>query len=173
MKLLIRLLLLAVVACSFTACFFKDPVFTEGFAKVDASLGGVWATDGEDGDPRKMELALFAPLDGERSILHYPSRDKNGIYYEARGLVIRDRTLLQLRVLASFSDGLPKADAERYTLLWIEKEADGRSIRVRSLGGDGVKDKGPAEVRKALDTPSADWGKLFGDSELFHRLKDR
>lgn len=106
-------------------------------------------------------------------MLHHPSGEKGGLYYEARPLVIRDRTLLQLRVLASFSDGIPKADAERYTLLWIEKEADGRNLRVRCLGGDGVKDRSPAEVRKELENPPGDWSKLFGEPAVFHRLKDR
>lgn len=173
MKILTRLLLLATLACSFTACLFKEPVFTDGFAKADASLGGVWATDGDEGDPRKIEFAVCAPLDDGRYMLHHSSGEKGGLYYEARPLLIRERTLLQLRVLATFSDGLPKADAERYTLLWIEKEADGKRISVRSLGGDGVKNKTPAEIRKSLETQSTDWSKLFGEPAVFHLLKDR
>lgn len=173
MKILTRFLLLTALACSFTACLFKEPVFTEGFVKTDASLGGAWATDGEDGDPRKIEFAVCAALDDGRYILHHPSGEKAGLYYEARPLVIRERTLLQLRVLASFSDGLPTADAERYTLVWIAKETDGKKLRVRALGGDGVKDKSPAAIRKALETQSTDWGKLFGEPAIFHRLKDR
>jgi len=172
MKILARFLL-TIFACSFTACLFKEPVFTEGFAKADASLGGVWASEGEEADPRKIEFAVCAPLDDGRYILHHPSGEKGGLYYEARSLVIRERTVLQLRVLASFSDGLPNADAERFTLLWIEKEAGGKNLRVRALGGDGVKGKGPAEIRKALETQSTDWGKLFGEAAAFHRLKDR
>jgi hypothetical protein len=171
MKILPRLILLAALACSFTACLFKEPVFTEGFAKADAALGGVWATDGEDGDVRKIEFAVCAPLDDGRYLLHHPTGEKGGLYYEARPLKIRERTLLQLRVLASFSDGLPKADADRYTLVWVEK--DGEKVSVRSLGGDGVKNKGPADIRKELEAPSSDWGKLFGEAAVFHRLKDR
>jgi hypothetical protein len=173
MKILTRFLLLAALACSFTACLFTEPVFTEGFAKADAALGGVWATDGDEGDPRKIEFVVCAPLDGERYILNHPAADKGGLYYEARPLVIRGRTILQLRVLASFSDGIPKADAERYTLAWVEKEADGQKLRVRSLGGDGVKEKGAAATRKLLENPASDWGKLFGEPAVFHRLKDR
>ena len=173
MKILTRFLLLAVLVCSFTACLFKEPVFTEGFAKTDATLGGVWATDGEDGDTRKIEFAVCAPLDDGRYILHHPSGEKAGLYYEARPLVIREHTVLQLRVLASFSDGLPGADTERFTLVWIEKDADGKNLRVRVLGGDEVKDKSPAAIRKALETQSTDWGKLFGKPAVFHRLKDR
>ena len=172
MKSLARLVMFVVFACAFTACLFKEPIFSEGFAKTDAALGGVWATDGDEGDPRKIEFAVCAPLDDGRYILHYPSGEKGGLYYEAKPLVIRERTLLQLRVLATFSDGIPKADAERYTLVWIEKEAEGK-LRVRSLGGDGVKDKTPPQIRKALETQSTDWGKLFGEPSAFHRLKDR
>lgn len=172
MRTLPRLLLLAVLASSLTGCLFKEPVFTEGFSKVDAALGGVWAAEGENGDPRKMEFAVCAPIDDERYLLHHPSGGKDGIYYEARPIQVRGRTLLQLRVLATFSDGLPKADAERYTLLWIERDAAGQGLRARALGGDGVKDKGAAAVRRLLEDPTSDWSKLFGDPMTFHRLKD-
>ena len=148
-------------------------LFKEGFAKTDARLGGVWAMDGDKGDPRKMEFAVCAPLDDERYILHHPTGEKGGLYYEARPLQIRDRMLMQLRILASFSGGIPKADGERYSLVWIEKDADGQKLRVRSLGGEGVKDKTPAEIRKALETQSTDWGKLFGEPAVFRLLKDR
>ena len=121
MKMLTRLFLLTALAFSFTACLFKEPVFSDGFAKADASLAGVWATDGEDGDPRKIAFAVCASLDDERCILHHPAGEKDGLYYEARPLTVRGRSLLQLRVLASFADGLPSPDAERYTLIWIAK----------------------------------------------------
>lgn len=173
MKILARLVIFVALACSFTACLLKEPVFSEGFAKTDAALGGVWAQDGDEGDPRKIEFAVCVPLDDGRYVLHYPTGEKSGMYFEARPLVIRDRTLLQLRVLATFSDGIPKPDAERYTLVWIEKEADGQKVRVRSLGGEGAKGKSPAEIRKALETQSTDWGKLFGEPAVFRRLKDR
>jgi hypothetical protein len=97
---------------------------------------------------------------------------KDGFYYEARALTIRDRALLQLRVLATFSDGLPKADVERYTLLWIEKGPAGSTVRARALGGDGVKDKGPAEIKRLLEAASTDWNSLFGEAMVFRRLKD-
>jgi hypothetical protein len=172
MRPLPRLLLLAALAGLLSGCLFKEPVFTEGFSKVDPALGGVWAADGENGDPRKMEFAVCAPLDDERYLLHSPASGKDGIYYEARPLKIRERTLLQLRVLASFSDGLPKADAERYTLVWIEREADGPALRVRALGGEAVKDKQPVAVRKLIEDPTSDWSKLFGEPMTFRRLKD-
>ncbi len=176
MKIIARFFVVVLLMCSFTACVFREPVFTEGFAKADAALGGVWATDGSDGgeaDPRKIEFAVCAPLDEGRYILHHPSSERGGVYYEARPLLIRDRTVLQLRVLASFSDGLPKADAERYTLLWIEKDAVGGKLRVRALGGEAVKTKSPAELRKALETQSTDWMKFFGEAATFQRLKER
>jgi hypothetical protein len=172
MKILTRLVL-AVLVCSLSACLLREPVFTEGFAKVNPRLGGVWAMEGEDGDVRKTEFAVCAPLDEERYILHHPTRDKDGIYYEARTVMVRDRMLMQLRILASFGSGIPKDDVERYTLIWIEKDADGQKLRVRSLGGDGVKDKTPAQIRKALETQSTDWGKLFGEPAVFRLLKDR
>lgn len=172
MKIVTRFLL-AVLSCSLSACLFREPVFTEGFAKINPRLGGVWAMEGDEGDPRKMEFAVCAPLDGERYILHHPMGEKGGLYYEARPLIIRDRMLMQLRILASFAGGIPKADVERYTLIWIEKDTDAQKLRVRALGGDGVKDKTPAEIRKALETPSTDWSKLFGDPAVFHLLQDR
>ena len=176
MKIVARLILLAVLACSFSACLLKEPVFTEGFAKTDPALGGVWASHGDkdgEGDPRKIEFAVCAPLDDGRYLLHYPTGEKGGMYFEAKPLLIRGRTVLLLRALASFSDGIAKPDADRYTLIWIEKEADGQKLRVRALSGDGVKGKSPAAIRKELETQSADWAKLFGDPAMFHRLKDR
>jgi len=75
-------------------------------------------------------------------------------------------------VLATFNDGLPKAGADRYTLLWLEKGTVDRTIRVRALGGDGLKDKGPVETRKLIEDPTGDWSKLFGDPLVFRLLKD-
>jgi hypothetical protein len=173
MKILARLVLLAVLACSFTACLLKEPVFTEGFAKADATIGGVWAGDGDDSDPRKIELALCAPLDDTRFVIHYPAMDKGGIYYEARPVVIRDRTVLQLRALATLNDGIPKAGSEIYTLIWIEKEDAGKKLRIRALSDAAVKNKPVAEIRKTLESASTDWTTLFGEAVVFHRLKDR
>ena len=172
MKTLTQFLLLAAFACLMSGCLFKAPVFTEGFSKVDPALGGVWAADGEDGDPRKTEFVVCLPLDGDRCILHHPSGGKDGIYYEARPLQVRDRSLLQLHILASFSDGLPKADAERYTLLWIEKDAAGQTIRIRTLSDGWVKEKDPAAAKKSLEDPAGDWSKMFNEPTTFRRLKD-
>ncbi len=173
MKNVTRFLFLAMLVFSLGACRFQEPVFTDGFAKTNPRFGGVWAMEGEERDPRKMDFAVCVPLDEERYILHYPTREKDGMYYEAKPLMIRDRLLMQLRILASFSGGIPKADVERYTLIWIEKDADGQRLHVRALGGDGVKDKTPAQIRTAIETPSTDWGKLFGEPAVFHLWKDR
>jgi hypothetical protein len=172
MKTPIRFLLVALLASFLTGCLFKEPVFDQGFSKVDPSLGGVWATDGKDGDPRKIEFAVCAPLDEDRYVVNHPSAEKGALFYEARLLKVRNRTLLQLRLLASFNDGLPKPDQERYTLLWIEKDASADGLSVRSLGGEGVKEKGAAEVRRLLEAASTDWNGLFGEAMQFHKLKD-
>jgi hypothetical protein len=173
MKTLSRFVLVVVVVSSLTGCFFKEAVFEQGFSKIDPALNGVWATDGEDGDPRKMEFAVCASIDDDRYVLNHPSAEKGSLFYEARMLKVQGHTLLQLRLLASFNDGLPKLDAERYTLLWIEKDGGGSGMKVRSLGGDGIKEKGPAEVKRLLEAPSTDWNSLFGDALVFRRLKDK
>lgn len=113
MKTLAHFLLLLAL-CSLSGCLFKQPVFTEGFARI-----GVWAADGKNGDPRQTEFAVCAPLDGDRYLLQHPAGpsggllNAGGLLYEARLLHVRGRSLLQLRLLASFTDGLAKAGAER------------------------------------------------------------
>ncbi|MEQ1854189.1 MAG: hypothetical protein ABMA01_21670 [Chthoniobacteraceae bacterium] len=173
MKILTQLLLTAAMMCLCSSCLFKEPVFADGFAKTDPGLPGVWVSEEEKGDPRKLEFAVVAPIDDTRLVLHHPSGEKGGLYYEARQLGVRGRTVLQLRVLATFSDGIPKPDAERYTLLWLEKADDGKKLRIRAMGGDGVKDKSPVDVRKFLEDPAADWNDAFGEVVIFRRLEDR
>jgi len=172
MKILLRSLLVLALALSFTACLFQEPVFKEGFSKADPALGGVWATAGENGDPRKIEFAVFAPLDDGRYMLSHPAGSKEAFYYEARPVKVRERSLLQLRVLATFGEGVPKPDAERYTVVWLEKAEPEQSLRVRALGGDGIKDKSPADVKKLLEDPASDWSKLFGEPMIFRLLKN-
>ena len=75
-------------------------------------------------------------------------------------------------MLATFNGGMPKADDARFTLVWLEKEADGQKIRVRALEGEALKGKGPADLRKELESAASDWGKLFGEGAVFHRLKE-
>jgi hypothetical protein len=172
MKTLSRFLFVVVVVSSLTGCLFKEAVFEQGFSKIDPALNGVWATEGEDRDPRKMEFAVCASIDDDRYVLNHPSAEKGSLFYEARLLKVQDRTLLQLRLLASFNDGLPKVDAERYTLLWIEKDPAGSGMKVRSLGGEGIKEKGPGEVKRLLET-STEWNSFFGEALMFRRLKDK
>jgi len=91
MKIILRLLLVAAIAFSLPACRFKEAIFTEGFSQVDPDLGGVWAARGENGDPRKTEFAVCAPLDADRLLLHYPSGGKEGIYFEAKAIKVREQ----------------------------------------------------------------------------------
>ena len=173
MKTLTQRLLAVVLACSLSACLFKQPVYTEGFVKLDPALGGVWAAEGKNGDLRKMEFAVCAPLDGDRCVLHSPAADKGGLYYEARMVKVRERNLLQLRLLASFNDGLPKADADPYTLVWLDGDLKGPSIKVFALNGKAVEGKGPDEVKQMLESASQDWAALFGDPTIYRRLEDK
>jgi hypothetical protein len=173
MKKLMPFFLALVLMTSLTGCLFKEPVFEQGFSKIDPSLSGVWASEGENGDPRKMEFAVCAPLDDDRYMLNHPSAEKGSLFYEARLVKVQERSLLQLRLLASFNDGVPKADAERYTLLWLEKGPAESGLKVRALGGDGVKEKGPAEVKRLLEAPGTDWNGLFGEAVVYRKLKDK
>ncbi len=168
-----KFLLAVMLVCSLTGCLFKEPVFEQGFSKIDPALNGVWASEGENGDPRKVEFAVCASLDDDRYVLNHPSAEKGSLFYEARMLKVQDRTLLQLRLLASFNDGIPKADAERYTLVWIEKGPAESGMKVRSLDGKAVKEKGPAEVKRLLEDPATDWNKLFGEASVYRKLKDK
>lgn len=172
MKIPSRFLLFGLLSLFVCACHFKEPVFTEGFAKADSSLAGVWAHDGDDGDPRTMEFAVCAPIDDGRYVLNYPANNKDGTYYEARSILVRERIILQLRLLATFNGGMPKADDARFTLVWLEKDAEGQKIRVRALEGEALKGKSPADLRKELESAASEWGKLFGEGAVFHRLKE-
>ena len=139
---------------------------------MDPRLSGVWAAQ-EDNDPRKTEFAVCAPLDEDRCILHSPAAGTDGIYYEARMLKVRDHLLLQLRMIASFSNGLPKSNENIYTLLWVEGDLKGPTITVFSLDGERLKGKGAEEVRRALESPAQDWGSFFGKGVVYRRLKDK
>ena len=46
-------------------------------------------------------------------------------------------------------------------------------MQVRSLGGESVKEKGAAELKRLLENPSTDWNKLFGEVAVFKKLKDK
>lgn len=169
----IRVLALSLLLLqTLTSCVFKEPVFTTGFGAADPGLAGVWATDGEGGDPRKIEFAVFLPLDDSRWVLHYPTNEKDGFYFEARPLGLRDRDVLQLRVLGTMKAGPAKPDETNYTLLWLEKKAAG-VLSVRALsGGDEANKRGPDGTRKLLEDPTSDWTAVFGEPLEFKKLKD-
>lgn len=172
MKTIVRAILTVLLACSLSACLFKQPVFKEGFLKIDPALGGVWVSEDKDGDQRKLEFAVCAPLDEDRCLLHSPAAAKGGIYYEARMLKVRDRVLLQLRLLATYDEGLPKAEADLYTLLWLEGDLKGAAVKVRALDGKAIEGKGPDDIKQLLESASEDWSHLFGDAMVYRRLKE-
>lgn len=163
-------------ACGFsclllTSCVFEKPVFTTGFSKVDASLGGVWVTSEKDQDPRKQQFAVFAPLDEERWLLQYPAGAvDDGMAFEARAIQVGGRVVLQLRAIASFAEGLPKPDAKIFTLLWVEKQKAPDMLQVRALDGDISNTQTPEALRALLEEPSAKWESFFGEPMLFRRL---
>lgn len=172
MKAFIRLALCALLVLPLSSCLFKDPIFTDGFAKPDPAIAGVWMTEGEDNDPREREFAILAPIGTDAFVLHYPVAQKDGFYFEARPLKVRDRDLMQVRQIATFDDGIPKPDALTYTLIWLEPAGDGK-ISVRALTNEGPHTQGPADVKKAIEDPKTDWNKLFGEAQVFTRLKDK
>ena len=86
---------------------------------------------------------------------------------------VRERNLLQLRLLASFNDGLPKADADSYTLVWLDGDLKGPSIKMFALNGKAVEGKGPDQVKQMLESASQDWSALFGDPAIYRRLEDK
>lgn len=171
MKIMAQIFFAAALLCSMTACLFKEPVFQTGFLKLDPKLAGIWVSEGKDNDPRNMEFAVSLPLDEERCILHSPALDKGGNYYEARMLKIKDRILLQLRWLGSFGEGV-KHDTETYTVLWLDGDLGGPSVKVRALDGDRLKGQSPAQVKATLEGPGEDWSKIFGAPVDYRRLKD-
>lgn len=158
-------LLFAAVLLS--SCVYEKPVFTRGFTRPDPALAGLWQTRTQDG---KRQTAAFVPISGKRSLLHY-SANADGWYFEAESLTLRDRKLVQLKILAAPKGKVPSADDDNYTLLWIEQRADG-SLSVRALDGGAVVRKGlyPSLLRKYLASPGSDWGKVFGAPMVFTKL---
>lgn len=45
-------------------------------------------------------------------------------------------------------------------------------MKIRSIEGKAVKEKGPAEVKRLLEAPATDWNKLFGEASVYRKLKD-
>ena len=172
MKNLVRLLFVTALAIGLSACLFKEPVFTSGFGKVDASLAGVWMAEGEDGDPRERQFAVVTVI-GDAYLLHYPVNDKGAIYYEARPVKAGERELLQVRVAASFEDGIPGKDVPIYNILWLKKDAAADSFSVRTLKHEGPQTESAAAAKKALEDKGGDWEKLFGEAVVFKRLPNK
>lgn len=172
MNALLRSALCGLVVLSLSACLFKEPIFTEGFTKLDPAVAGVWTAEGDDNDPREREFAVVAPIGTEAYMLHYPAGEKDGFYFEARPLKVRDREVWQLRQVAAFREGAPTAEALTYTLIWPEAAGEGK-VSIRSVRTEGPQTEGPAALKKALEDPKGDWNELFGEAKVFTRLKDK
>ena len=117
-----------------------------------------------------MEFVVCAEM-GDRMMLHYPGGPggDGGMYYEARPVVMQGRQLLQLRLMATFKEGLPDPSDKTWTLLWLEPK--GRdTIMVRSLGGAEGLNTDPATVRRALEGSAEGWESRFGEPQKFERL---
>ncbi len=163
------LLFCVVIPLLLASCLFKDPVFTEGFIKTDDSIVGVWVMEEEMADMEKADLAACFKVDDSHYILHYPAQKKDGMYFDAQPLKVRDRELLQVRALGSLKDRPVRAgDKEVFTLIWIEKLAAGK-LNVRPLNGK-LEKKAPAELRKMIEDPGSDWNELFVEAKVFKRI---
>ena len=151
------------------SCLFKEPVFTEGFARTDDSITGAWVMEEEMSDMAKADLAACFKVDDSHYVLHYPAREKDGIYYSMQPLKVRDRDLLQVQALGTLK-GRPvrPGDNEVYTLIWIEKVAPGK-LNVRPLNGKMEKTV-PADLRKMLEDPGSNWNELFVEPKVFKRI---
>ena len=153
-----------------SSCLFKDPVFTEGFAKTDDGIVGVWKIEQDANTDLEAELAACFKVDESNYMLHYPANKKDGIYFAAQPLKVNGRDLLQLRGLGTLVNRPVKpGDKEVYTLVWIEKLADG-SFKVRPLKGD-LGQKTPAEVRALIENKETKWEETFADPEVFKRIQ--
>ena len=153
-----------------SSCLYTKPVFTEDFTQIEESLTGVWVTE-EKGDPRTIQYAVCVPIDDDRYLLHHPARSQDSFYYEARTVKRRDRTLLQLRVLSTFKGGPPKPESKKFTLLWIQPQADGSLLMRPADGKSSLSRMTAAEARKILEDPSSDWDTLFGQADAYRRLR--
>lgn len=166
----VSVLLATVLPAILSSCLFKDPVFTEGFAKADDSIVGIWKIEEGEDDSAKVELAACFKVDERNYLLHYPANKEDGIYFAAQPLKILGRDLLQVRALGSLKNRPVKpGDKEVYTLIWIEKQADG-SLKVRPLKGADLEKKTPAEVRKLIENKETKWEEIFVDPEVFKRI---
>lgn len=172
MKPILQLLAIALLTTSLTSCLFQEPVFTEGFTQADSSLAGVYVGADETGDPRGNEFAVLAPFGKDTFMLHYPVGTKGSSYFEVKPLEISGKDLWQVKLVATYEDGLPKKDAPIYNVLLVDKSAEGK-ISIRVLKNEGDHTASAAATKKSLSEKSPDWEKLFGESKTFVRLKDR
>ena len=163
------LIVTSVLPLLLASCLFQDPVFTEGFVKTHNSITGVWVIEEEMDDMEKAGLAACFKLDDSHYVMHYPAREKDGIYFSVQPLKVRDRDLLQLRALGTLKDRpVRPGDKEVYTLVWLEKAADGK-LSVRPLNWE-LKKKSPADLRRMIEDPGGDWNALFVEPKVFKRI---
>jgi hypothetical protein len=172
MKPMLQILAVTVLTLSLSSCLFKEPVFTEGFTPVDSTLAGVWMTEDESGDARGREFAVLAPVGKDAYMLNYPVGAKGSSYFEVRTLKVGDQDVWQVRLAATFEDGVPKNDTPAYTLLLVKKAGDDK-LEIQPLKSEGNHTASAAATKKALEEKSPAWDKLFGDAKSFTRLKDR
>jgi hypothetical protein len=172
MKPILHLLAAVALAVSLSSCLFTDPVFTQGFVKADPSLAGVWMTEDDTGDARGREFAALFPVGEDAFSLNYPVGNKGSSYFEVRPLKLEEKDLWQVRLAATFEDGVPKNGTPVYTLLWVEKKTE-NTLSIRHLKTQGEHTASAAATLKALKGKSAEWDNLFGESKTFVRLKDR
>lgn len=166
-----RLVLLIALACLLNSCLFTEPVFDKGFKKPDQSLAGVWVNAKSPEDPRKMVFAVCAPI-GDHLMIHHPAgpgSGDGGIYYEARQLTLHGRHLLQLRLAATFKEGLPRPAGQTWTLLWLDRKGND-SIEMRALKGEKGANPDAASLRRLLEAGADGWEARFGETERFDRL---
>ncbi|TDU73416.1 hypothetical protein EI77_01886 [Prosthecobacter fusiformis] len=172
MKSIFKLLATATLALGLSSCLFTEPVFTGGFVMADPEVAGVWMSEDETGDARGREFAVLAPIGQDAFMLNYPVGSKGSSYFEVRPLKVGGKDVWQVKLAATFEDGLPKNDTPTYTLLLVEKAA-GDKMQIRPLKTEGEHTVSAAATQKALQDKSPDWDKLFGEAKTFTRLKDR
>lgn len=161
-----RIILLSGAFLALSSCIFKEAVFKDGFAKPDGSLSGAWKID-EGNNDDKTETALCFLFEADRYLIHYPAMVKNGCYFEARQLKVRDRDLLQLRAFGTAEGKMPGKDDEVWNLAWIAEKKPGQ-IALRVINDD-TKKLGPEGMRKFLEAPESDWNEVFGEAAVFKK----
>ncbi len=124
--------------------------------------------EGDNHDPRERQFAVVAQV-GEALMIHYPVHEKGASYFEAKPVKVGKHELLQVRLAATYEEGLPDGDALTHTLIWLQKDAPD-TFTVRALSSEGVQTSSPAALKKALEAEGSDWNKIFGEPLIFKRL---